>query len=83
MPTIINAVETYKSVRGADCSIDETLESRKDALEAVDMGLGAAHKILDELFQSDQLNVSVDLEMLRRMMAADGLLQNDDMKIEK
>ena len=25
----------------------------------------------------------IDRQMLRRMMAADGLLQNDDMKIEK
>ena len=83
MPAIINAVETYRDVRSADCSIDETLESRQDALDAVDMGLSGARKILDQLYQTDQLNVAVDLEMLRRMMAADGLLQDDKMTMDK
>ncbi|MBQ6353654.1 MAG: 5-bromo-4-chloroindolyl phosphate hydrolysis family protein [Lachnospiraceae bacterium] len=78
MPTIINAVKTYKSVRSAEYSIDETLESRKDALDALDMGIDAAKKLLGQLYDADQLNVSVDLEMLRRMMAADGLLQEQE-----
>ncbi len=78
MPAIVNAVGTYRDVRTADCSIDEKLESRRDALDAVDMGLSASRKLLDQLYQSDQLSVAVDLEMLRRMMAADGLLQDEN-----
>ena len=37
-----------------------------------------SRKLLDQLYQSDQLSVAVDLEMLRRMMAADGLLQDEN-----
>ena len=78
MPAIINAVKTYESVRDADCSIDETLESRKDAMDALDMGVDASKKLLNQLYQPDQLNVSVELEMLKRMMEADGLIQEQD-----
>ncbi len=78
MPTIINAVRTYKSVRSADYNIDETIESRKDALDALDMGIGASRTLLGQIYDADQLNVSVELEMLRRMMAADGLVKTED-----
>ena len=40
--------------------------------------IDAAKKLLGQLYDADQLNVSVDLEMLRRMMAADGLLQEQE-----
>ncbi len=83
MPAIINAVSTYETVRGANYSIDETLESRRDALDAVNMGLSASKNLLNQLYQSDQLNVSVELEMLKRMMAADGLIKNQDMDIQE
>ena len=84
MPAIINAVKTYKSVRSADYSIDETIESRKDALDALDLGIDSSKKLIGQLYDADQLNVSVELEMLRRMMEADGLVQSkDEIKIKK
>ena len=78
MPAIVNAVETYESVRTANYEIDETIESRKDALSAIEIGTNASKKLLGKMYAGDQMNVAADLEMLKKMLAADGLLKTDE-----
>ena len=67
LPKLENAVETYCSIKNGGVS-PEGVENARDNLEqALEIGNHSMQSLIESLYQSDQLDVATDLEVLKQM----------------
>ena len=78
LPTSMKLLNTYaeldaQGVEGANIS-----ESKRRIEQSMDTLVTAFENQLDKLFQADAMDVSADIEVMEKMLNADGLTGDDD-----
>ena len=81
LPTSVKLISHYKTLSAAGEG-ENVLKSLSGIEESLDMIAGAFEKQLDRLYADDQLDISAEISALETMMAADGLTEENMMKVQ-
>lgn len=72
LPTTLKMLRSYRLMQDRGVSRTELAEAHKTLVRGMDMVLTACQKQLDNLFQSEMLDVSTDIDVLEQMLQRDG-----------
>ena len=77
LPTSLKLLETYAELDAQGIEGENIRESKRRIEEAMDTLVVAFENQLDQLFRSDALDVSTDIDVMENMLRADGLTGSD------
>ena len=77
LPTTLKMVKAYRVLGERGLTGDEAREARGRIDEAMSVVLKGCHKLLDNLYRDDVLDISTDIDVLEQMLKRDGLTQSD------
>lgn len=76
LPTTLKLLESYSEIERVGVAGDN-MKSAKDNIEkTLDLLVEAYKKLLDQLYQSENMDISSDIDVLEQMMKKDGLTGN-------
>ena len=78
LPTSLKLLNTYAELEAQDVEGANISESKRRIEQSMDTLVTAFENQLDKLFQDDALDVSTDIEVMEKMLSADGLVGNSD-----
>ena len=78
LPTSLKLLNTYAELDAQDVEGANITESKRRIEQLMDTLVTAFENQLDKLFQDDALDVSTDIEVMEKMLYADGLTGSDD-----
>lgn len=78
LPTSMKLLKTYAELDEQGVEGDNITEAKNRIEQAMDTLVVAFEKQLDQLFETDALDVSTDIDVIENMLAADGLTGDDD-----
>ena len=73
LPTALKLLKTYAELDAQGIEGENITESKRRIEQAMDTMTRAFEAQLDQLFQSDALDVSTDIDVMEHMLRADGL----------
>ncbi len=73
LPTTLKLLKAYSLMEAQSYQGDNITESRKRIEETLDMLIEAFERLLDKLFRNDALDIATDIDVLKTMVAGDGL----------
>ena len=77
LPTSIKLLDSYAEMEAQGIEGENISESKRRIEAAMDTMVTAFENQLDKLFQSDALDLSTDIDVMERMLQADGLTGSD------
>lgn len=78
LPTTIKLLEQYVQMQDVGLRGENISAGMKQIEELLDKVIVAFQKQLDSLFERDVVDITADIQVMERMMAAQGLTQNRD-----
>ncbi len=78
LPTTMKLLETYKTIERVGPMGSNMQESKERIENTLDLLVLGFEKQMDQLFQSENLDISADIEVLEQMMRKDGLVNHSD-----
>ena len=76
LPTTLKLLKAYSLMEAQSYQGENIRESRKKIEETLDMLIEAFEKLLDKLFCDDALDIATDIDVLKTMVAGDGLSES-------
>lgn len=76
LPTTLKLLKAYSLMEAQSYQGENIKESRKRIEETLDMLIAAFERLLDKLFRDDALDIATDIDVLKTMVAGDGLSEN-------
>ena len=81
LPTTLKLLESYSRIEEVGVA-GQNMRDAKDNIEKIlDMLVVGFEGQMDQLFKSESLDITSDIEVLERMMNKDGLTGNTDFRI--
>lgn len=77
LPTVVKLLEAYAEMEAQGVEGENIRESKRRIEDAMDTLVTAFENQLDKLFESDALDLSTDIDVMERMLRADGLTETD------
>ena len=77
LPTSLKLLEAYAEMEAQGIEGENISEAKRRIEDAMDTLVTAFENQLDKLFQSDALDLSTDIDVMERMLQADGLTGSD------
>lgn len=77
LPTTLKLLQNYRSAKSYGASYTEIASTREQIQQALDMILQAAQKQLDAMLKDDLVDMSIDVDVLKQMLTADGLVDSE------
>lgn len=77
LPTSLKLLESYAELDAQGVEGENIAEAKRRIEQAMDTLVTAFENQLDQLFRSDALDVSTDIDVMERMLRADGLAGED------
>ena len=74
LPTTLKMLGSYRVMQDRGVSVGDLIEARTTLMRGMDMVITACQKQLDNLFKSDMLDVSTDIDVLEQMLKRDGFV---------
>ena len=68
MPALKTAVDTYDRINNSGADHKTVRKSRMDLERIIELGTTATQTLMDKIHSQDQLNVDLDLEVLKKML---------------
>ncbi len=68
MPALQTAVDTYDRINNSGADHKTVRKSRMDLERIIELGTTATQTLMDKIHSQDQLNVDLDLEVLKKML---------------
>ncbi len=68
MPALKTAVDTYDRINNSGADHKTVKKSRMDLERIIELGTTATQTLMDKIHSQDQLNVDLDLEVLKKML---------------
>lgn len=81
LPTTLKLLKAYSLMEAQSYQGENIRESRKRIEETLDMLIQAFEKLLDKLFRDDALDIATDIDVLKTMVAGDGLSESGRMQL--
>lgn len=81
LPTTLKLLKAYSLMEAQSYQGKNIKESRKKIEETLDMLIEAFEKLLDKLFRDDALDIATDIDVLKTMVAGDGLSENGQLHL--
>ncbi len=81
LPTTLKLLKAYSLMEVQSYQGKNIKESRKKIEETLDMLIEAFEKLLDKLFRDDALDIATDIDVLKTMVAGDGLSENGQLHL--
>ena len=78
LPTSLKLLDTYAELDAQGVEGANITESKTRIERSMDTLVTAFENQLDKLFQDDALDVSADIEVMEKMLSADGLVGDSD-----
>ncbi|HJD20486.1 MAG TPA: 5-bromo-4-chloroindolyl phosphate hydrolysis family protein [Candidatus Gemmiger faecigallinarum] len=78
LPTSLKLLDTYAELEAQGIEGENISESKRRIEQSMDTLVTAFENQLDKLFQDDALDVSADIEVMEKMLYADGLAGDSD-----
>lgn len=78
LPTSLKLLDTYAELEAQGVEGANISESKRRIERSMDTLVTAFENQLDKMFQSDALDVSTDIEVMEKMLSADGLVGDSD-----
>ena len=83
LPTTLKLLESYSRIEEVGVA-GQNMRDAKDNIEKIlDMLVVGFEGQMDQLFKSESLDITSDIEVLEQMMNKDGLTGNDDFRIRQ
>jgi len=83
LPTTLKLLESYSRIERVGVA-GQNMQEAKDNIEKIlDMLTAGFQQQFDQLFQSESLDITSDIEVLEQMMKKDGLRENTDFVIRE
>lgn len=76
LPTVVKLLEAYAEMEAQGVEGENIRESKRRIEDAMDTLVTAFENQLDKLFESDALDLSTDIDVMERMLRADGLTED-------
>ena len=83
LPTSLKLLEAYAEMEAQGIEGENISEAKRRIEDAMDTLVTAFENQLDKLFQSDALDLSTDIDVMERMLQADGLTGSDPFGLKK
>lgn len=77
LPTTIKMITSCRSITQSGVSSAEVDKVRASTLKGLEMIIAACQNLLDSLFGGDVQDISLDVEILEKMLKRDGLIENE------
>lgn len=77
LPTTLDLLRDYRAAKQNGASYQDMAATRDQIQGALDMILEASQKQLDAMLQDDLVDMSIDIDVLKQMLKADGLVDSD------
>ena len=77
LPTSLKLLDSYAEMEAQGIEGENISESKRRIEDAMDTLVTAFENQLDKLFESDALDLSTDIDVMERMLKADGLTGDD------
>lgn len=81
LPTTLKLLKAYSLMESQGYQGENIRESRKKIEETLDMLIDAFENLHDRLFRNDALDIAADIDVLKTMMAGDGLSGSGRLRI--
>jgi len=81
LPTALKLLNTYAELEAQGVEGENIRDSKRRIERAMDTLVKAFENQLDQLFQSDALDVSADIDVMENMLRADGLAEDNPFKL--
>ena len=78
LPTALKLLKTYAELDAQGIEGDNISESKRRIEQVMDTMVTAFENQLDQLFQSDAMDVSADIDVMENMLRADGLSEDSN-----
>lgn len=72
LPTTLKMLNNYRIMQDRGVSRSELLNARETLIRGMDMVLVACQKQIDNLYKSDMLDITTDIDVLEQMLRRDG-----------
>lgn len=83
LPTTLKALESYARLEAQGVETKTIRETKQKINGMLDELCDGYEKQLDKLFENDAVDITADIEVMRRMMQRDGLKANEFMKAKE
>ena len=81
LPTTLKLLKAYSLMEAQSYQGENIKESRKRIEETLDMLIVAFERLLDKLFRDDALDIATDIDVLKTMVAGDGLSESGQLHL--
>ena len=78
LPTSLKLLDTYAELEAQGIEGTNIRESKRRIEQSMDTLVVAFENQLDKMFQDDALDVSADIDVMEKMLSADGLTGDSD-----
>ena len=76
LPTTLKLLESYSEIERVGVAGDNMKNAKDNIEKTLDLLVEAYKKLLDQLYQSENMDISSDIDVLEQMMKKDGLTGN-------
>lgn len=83
LPTTLKALESYARLEAQGVETKTIRETKQKINDMLDELCDGYEKQLDKLFENDAVDITADIEVMRKMMQRDGLKANEFMKAKE
>ncbi len=83
LPTTLKALESYARLEAQGIETQTIRDTKQKINSMLDELCDGYEQQLDKLFENDAVDITADIEVMRRMMQRDGLKANDFMKAKE
>ena len=74
LPTTLKLLESYSEIERVGVAGDNMKSAKENIEKTLDLLCEAFKKLLDQLYESDNMDISSDIDVLEKMMKKDGLM---------
>ena len=82
LPTTLKMVKGYRMLDERKVPGQEAAQVKQRISEVIDTVIQAAHKLKENLYQDDVLDINTDIDVLEQMLKRDGLTESDLRQVE-
>lgn len=83
LPTTLKTLESYARLEAQGIETETIRQTKQKINGLLDELCEGYERQLDKLFENDAVDITADIEVMRKMMARDGLKDNDFMKAKE
>jgi len=81
LPTVKKILDTYRQIENQALTVESAVETKQRISESIPFIKKAFEKELDNMYQHKMLDITTDIDVLESMLAQDGLLDKNPLKI--